>query len=284
MLLVVSSLLNAAAIVVYVNKEQTTTMAAEALRSANTSLQRDKAQSDNAAAAARAELTRIEQVDAAQAAAQQANLDKAAADLAAKDADYKQLLRANQAQEANLQGTNAQLAIALETNKQQSQTVNDVRDKNNTLVQSQAESDAALARQRQLAETYGRQVQYLDEQIKKAQDLIKAYSAVITDHHLTVPTADQAAVSFSGPAVSGTVQDKQYVNGVTYLTISVGSADNVHPGMQFRVVDASTSPSQFLGLLTITQADPNSSIGRLQAEAPAVQKVSKGDEVTSDIQ
>jgi hypothetical protein len=282
MLLVVSSLLSAASTVVYVNKEQITDQDNKALLAKNSSLQRDYDVAVNDAATARSQLVAQEQVAASEAAARQAALDKINADLASKDADNKQLLRNNEAQEANVQGLNAQLAISLQTNKDQSQAINDLRDTNGKLVQAQAENDAGLARQRQLAETYGRQTEYLTEQLKKSQDLVKAYSSVISQNHLTLPT--EAVTTYGGPPVSGVVQDKQQINGVTYVTISVGSADSVQPGMEFRIVDTQSQPHQFLGILTITQADANSAIGRLSADAQSVDKVQKGNEVTTDLQ
>jgi len=281
MLLVVSSLLNAAAIVVYVNKEQTTEQEAKATAAQLASVSRDRDNALASAATAQGQLNAQEQLAASEAAAKQSALDKAAADLAAKDADNKQLLRNSQAQEANLQALDAQLAIALGTIKQDAQTISDVRDYNAKLVQNQAENESAVARQTQLAETYGRQVEYLDEQVKKAQDTIKAQSSVIEQNHLTVPE-QSAAPSVSGPPVSGVVQDKQDVNGVTYLTISVGSSDSVQPGMEFRVVDTQAQPHQFLGILTITQADTNSAVGRLESDAQLLGKVQKGDEVTTE--
>jgi hypothetical protein len=282
MLLVVVSLLNAAATVVYVNKQQTTDEDYKALQARNASNERDLEVATDDASTARSQLTSEEQLAASDAAARQTALDKANAEVASKDADNKALFRNSQTQEANVQGLTAQLAISLESNKQQGQMLSDVRDANAKLVQAQAENDAALSRQRELAETYGRQVEYLGEQLKKSQDLVKAYSSVITQNHLTIPTEQQAA--YSGPPVSGVVQDKQEINGVTYLTISVGSSDSVQPGMEFRVVDSDADPHQFLGILTITQADSNTAIGRLQAAAESVGRVKKGNEVTTEIQ
>src|ERR1700722_8855454 len=270
MLLVVTSLLNAAATVVYVNKEQLTDLDFKSLANKYSALQRDYQAAQADAATARGQLVAQEQQAATEGASRQSALEKANADVAAKDADNKLLLRNNEAMEANLQQLNAQLGIALAANKQDDQTINDLRDSNNKLIQSQAENDAGLARQRQLAETYGRQVEYLTEQAKKSEDLIKAYSAVITEHHLSVPL--NQPVGYSGPPVSGVVQNKQTINGVTYLTISVGSADNVQPGMEFRVVDSQSQPPKFLGIMTVTQADVNSAIGRLTADASSPDK------------
>jgi len=281
MLLVVTSLLNAAATVVYVNKEQLTDLDYKSMALKYSALQRDYQSAQSDAATVRGQLVAAEQQAATEGAARQSALEKANADLAAKDADYKLQLRNNESLEANLQQLNAQLAIALSANKQDDQTISDLRDSNNKLIQSQAENDAGLARQRELAETYGRQVEYLTEQMKKSGDLIKAYSAVISDHHLTVPTQQQ--VSYSGPPVSGTVQDKQTINGVTYLTISVGSADNVQAGMEFRIVDSQSQPPKFLGIMTVTQADVNSAVGRVNADPNSLSAVDRGDEVTTDV-
>jgi hypothetical protein len=283
-LLVVVSMLNAAATVVFVNKEGATAEANDALTAKNNSLARERDDAVNELGTARAKLEEQQELSASEATTAQTRLDSMSADLASKDADNKQLLRNNQAQEANLQGLDAQLAIALETNKQDMQTLNDLRDTNAKLLDSQAETDAALARQRELADTNSRQVEYLSEQLKKSEDKNKAYAAVIEEHHLSVPTEGVTPLTFSGPTVSGIVQDKQAINGVTYVTISVGKSDNVQPGMEFRIVDSSAQPPQFLGIVTVTEVQSDTSIGRLRADNGLADHVGKGDEVTSDMQ
>jgi len=283
-LLVVVSMLTAAATVVFVNKQGATADANNALTAQNNALKRDDDEAVNELGTARAKLEEQQQLSASAAATVQTRLDAMSADLASKDADNKQLLRNNQAQEANLQDLNSQLAIALETNKQDMQTLNDLRDANAKLLDNQAETDAALARQTELAQTNERQVEYLSEQLKKSEDTVKAYAAVIEEHHLSVPTETIAPLTFNGPTVSGIVQDKQDINGVTYVTISVGKADNVQPGMEFRVVDSSAQPATFLGIVTVTQVENDTSIGRLRADQGLADRVGKGDEVTSDVQ
>jgi hypothetical protein len=281
MLLVVSSLLNAAAIVVYVNKEQVTEKDYTSLKAKNDSVNHDLQTAQASAAQAQANLLNQQQLAATEAASKQSALDKAAADLANKDADNKQLLRTTQAQAGDIQGLNEQLAVALSTIKTDASNLSDLRDSNGKLIQGQAENEAFAARQKQLADTYLRQVRYDEEQIKKAMDTIRAYSSVIEQNHLSLPTS--SAVGVSGTPVSGVVQDKQVVNGVTYLTISVGASDSVQPGMEFRVVDTQSTPQQFLGILTITSADTNTSVGRLQSDDQLAARIGKGVEVTSEI-
>ena len=280
-LLVFTSLLNAAAIVVYVNKEQTTEKDNAALNAKNNALKTEIQTATEAAGNAQSQLLNQQTLAATEAAAKQSALDKAAADLAAKDADNKQLARTVQAQNDNNTEQGAQLSVALATIKADAQTLADLRDSNGKLVQGQAENEAFAARQKQLADTYLRQVKYDEEQIKKAMDTIRAYSSVIEQNHLSLPT--QTAPVVGGAPVSGVVQDKQVVNGVTYLTISVGASDSVQPGMEFRVVDTQSVPQQFLGILTITEADPNSSIGRLQSDDLLTARIGKGAEVTSEV-
>src|SRR5205823_4019058 len=54
------------------------------------------------------------------------------------------------------------------------------------------------------------------------------------------------------PRINGVVRDVRTIAGVPYATISVGSADGVTKGMEFKIVDRATG--NFLGLLTVDTA------------------------------
>lgn len=73
----------------------------------------------------------------------------------------------------------------------------------------------------------------------------------------------------------GVVRSKKDIQGVTYATISLGSADNVQKNMQFRVIDRGAS--QFLGYLTVDSVDANEATGHLSG--PNVTAVKAGNEV-----
>jgi len=81
------------------------------------------------------------------------------------------------------------------------------------------------------------------------------------------------------PNLRGVVRSKRDIQNVPYATISLGSADNVQKGMQFRVIDRAAS--QFLGYLTIDTVDSNEATGHLSG--PNVASVKPGNEVLTQL-
>jgi len=75
------------------------------------------------------------------------------------------------------------------------------------------------------------------------------------------------------------VREKSDIGGVTYATISVGSADDVVKGMRFAVIDRDRGV--FLGYLTVESVEPNESTGRL--EGPNVAEMKAGNEVRTQL-
>ena len=103
MLLVVTSLLNAAATVVYVNKEQLTDLDYKSLANKNSSLQRDYQAAQADAATARGQLMAQEQQSATEGAARQGALDKANADMSANNVTLQAQLDAQTKKVGELQ-------------------------------------------------------------------------------------------------------------------------------------------------------------------------------------
>jgi hypothetical protein len=77
------------------------------------------------------------------------------------------------------------------------------------------------------------------------------------------------------PAINGVVREVQPINGVLYASISVGSADSVSKGMEFKVVNRETGA--FLGILTVDMVELNESTGRLRGDR--VSEIRPGAEV-----
>ena len=92
-----------------------------------------------------------------------------------------------------------------------------------------------------------------------------------------VSGADPAAAAqvAGGQNLRGVVRSKKDIQNVQYATISLGSADNVQKGMQFRVIDRNAG--QFLGYLIIDSVDANEATGHLSG--PNVAAVKAGNEV-----
>jgi hypothetical protein len=79
----------------------------------------------------------------------------------------------------------------------------------------------------------------------------------------------------SAPPINGVVRNRRTIAGQEYATISVGSADDVAKGMQFKVVDRNTG--DFLGTLTVEAVEPNEASGRLTG--PKIADIRPGVEV-----
>ena len=75
------------------------------------------------------------------------------------------------------------------------------------------------------------------------------------------------------PPINGVVRAVKPIDSVPYATISVGSADGVQKGMEFKVIDRKNGA--FLGILTVDTVEPNEATGRLKG--PRVQDIHGGD-------
>jgi hypothetical protein len=81
------------------------------------------------------------------------------------------------------------------------------------------------------------------------------------------------------PAISGVVREKSVINGKTWVTINVGSADGVAKGMKFYVLNG----GQFLGIVTVDTVDSNDAIGMLEGDAAKISQVRAGNDVRTQI-
>lgn len=80
--------------------------------------------------------------------------------------------------------------------------------------------------------------------------------------------------------VEGVIRSAQKINGVPFATISVGAADQVTKGMQFKVIDPNAR-DPFLGYLIVDRVEPNEAIGHLTG--PHVNEVHVGAEVHTQL-
>ena len=76
------------------------------------------------------------------------------------------------------------------------------------------------------------------------------------------------------------IRDVRSINGIPYATISVGAADNVAKGMEFKVI--SHDGNKFLGVLKVDMVEQNEATGRL--EGPNVAQVKPGADVKTQLQ
>jgi hypothetical protein len=270
-LLVVSSLLLSAAVVVFVNKVEDfkTTGAAQAKALKGAQSERDAARADadstraQAVAAAKdfsareADLTK--QINGAEAKAQELSASVAQA---TKDAQVKDMTN---------KGISDALRAAQEENKGLSTLVAEIRNKNDELLKQNGELNTQLTVLDNKLRATDRALAYEQEHSAELQGELK---------NLQGGGAKPAGgASMSSTPINAVVRSVDIIGGKKYATISVGSADNVAKGMKFNIVNRNTA--EYLGTLTVDRVDVNEAIG--QVEGSKIDKVQPGVEAKTQL-
>jgi phage shock protein A len=274
-LLVVSSLLLSAAVVVFVNRVEsfnttlttTKTQLAAAKRdlsSATTNLETSM-QSYNQL---QAEMTR-----------QTGDLNRQLVDkdtaMQKLEGENTQLKKDAQVAAATQKGTADLARAAQEENKGLQQGNAELRNKMDELVKQNGELNTQVTVLDNRLRAVDREREYLQERLAEAQNQMK--NAPRGGTGAAGGEATPASAAASGP-INGVVRSVDVIGGKKYATISVGSADNVTKGMRFNVVDR--NGGQFLGYLTVDSVQQNEAIGQLEGK---VDKVQPGVEVKTQL-
>lgn len=260
-LVVLLSIVMTAGTVVYVNRSQNFVAADKAQKA---EIAREKAR----AAAAEANASMVGQERAAIQAAMQGEIDKLHGTIQAmqgsineRDTQIAQL-NANLAQvnAAQKSATDA-LAVAQKTVDGQNATIADARKSLDDLTKKNAELSFAINDMTNKYEVVNRQERDDREQITQLQSDNRKYQETLHKNGIS----DNTSRNLTGESlvnVSGTVQSVQKIDGVPYATISIGAAQQVSKGMQFKVFDPKAS-DPFLGYLTVDRVEPNQAFGHL---------------------
>lgn len=277
-LLVVLSLLQTAAVVVYVNKEDFN----------RTAFKQNKELLD----AKTAELDRVrEDLVAAQANAaaiqNESNNQLAAAGKASTDAQQKvselnvELAKAQgtiAAQTLDVNHLTEGLKAAQDTGGKLQQEVGRLRGSNDQLVKQTTELNATVSDLSNKLDMAERERKFLAEQYAELQAQSAKLSAAAKAAGVNPDQATSVAAR-TAPPIAGVIRDVRNISGMTYATISVGSADQVAPGMEFKVINKSTG--DYLGRLVVDSVNANESTGRL--EGPNVAAIKPGLEVRTQL-
>jgi hypothetical protein len=282
---VVLSLLFVSAVVVFVNKQEDniaarvkaddrTKVAEGRLRNAEADAQAARGERDRDVAEARNRAGAFE----AQNAALASDIQRVTAEVAAAKLETeKQTVLATSAQ---AQATAAQQAL-----KASEDALLVVRKEGDDMQKKYAEAMVSVS-------DLTNKLDVMTRQYRKGQEDITA----LTADNEKMRTSGPRQVSFEpgagGAAVpgvqaaarnanlKGVVRSKRNIQGVEYATISLGTADSVQKGMQFRVVDRTNN--LFLGFLTIDTVDYNEATGHLVG--PKVDQVRAGNDVLTNYQ
>jgi hypothetical protein len=284
-LLVITSMLSTAGFVVFVqnvkplqgqldNSSQQRQAAVAQASYALAAKEQAEAQRDAEIAAHQADRTR----DAGVLAVAQSKLNDAQVQIAQLQAEKTNL-------EATVNTLNSNLALTAATADKLNQQVNDLRTKNDSLTKQSDDDTKQLADLTSQVETQGATLEQTQEKLQDEMERDQKLGGWVKDHN---GDPDQIAAGGTGtglgagaPAIAGRVVEKSTINGVPYVTISVGSADGVARQMQFYVIDPTTS--EFLGIVTVDTVDSNNSIGKLEGDPGKLAQVHAGDDVKTQL-
>ena len=94
------------------------------------------------------------------------------------------------------------------------------------------------------------------------------------------PSAAPTGLKLGAPSINGVIREVRTMeDNHQWATISVGSADQVVKGMEFKVIDRSSGT--FLGILTVQNVQPKEAVGILTG--PKANEVKVGQEVRTQL-
>jgi hypothetical protein len=278
-LLVVLSIVETAGMVVWVNR---TPSYLEAQKQLNAKWNAAKAEATKANAElgmTSANMSSMQLAMQKQIDAERQEIDQLKSDVAGRDTQIASLTASlAQATVAQKSATDA-LAVAQKTIDQQNTAIADDRKNQLDLQKRAAELSFALNTRTNEFESADRQYKDAMEQITQLQ----------SENQKQADALRKSGVSINNPRVinaeplvrvEGVVRSKEQIGGVPYATISVGAADQVTKGMQFKVIDPQ-SHDPFLGYLIVDRVEPHEAIGHLTG--PRVDEVHPGVDVRTQL-
>jgi hypothetical protein len=176
--------------------------------------------------------------------------------------------------------TDSVKALQDQNSKQSDQIaqMNQARDQALTQAAQMSMSISELTNKLEVTE---RERRFLAEQLEQNRQDNTKLGAALRDlgQDPAVVVAGTPGKAGGAPKINGVVRDVRTIANVPYATISVGSADGVTKGMEFKIVDRNSG--NFLGLLTVDTAEPNEAVGRITG--PRVAEVHPGVEVRTQL-
>ena len=279
-LLVVLSLLQTAAVVVYVNKEDFNRQEAVANRERLTARENELEQARQAMTAAQQQLVQVQQEANARSAAAAKDVTAAqqqAADLAVQLAKASSQ---NAAQQLDISRLTEGLKASGDTTARLTTEVTRLRGNNDQLVRQTSELNGTVSDLSNRLEVTERERKVLAEQLTEIQGQNQRISQQLRDAGVQ-PGQASVAANRAGPPITGVIQEVKTIAGMPYATISVGSGDQVAPGMEFKIINKNTG--DYLGSLIVDTVTPTESTGKLTGPKDKVTQIRPGVEVRTQL-
>jgi hypothetical protein len=215
----------------------------------------------------------------AQATASQTALNAAQQQIADRDAQIAQLSAANTLQIADANRLTEALKASEDQKSRQAEQLADMRTKFDQRVTQNAQLNASVSDLTNRLDVTERERRLLAEQVAELQSQNQKLGGILKDNNINPNDVVAGGLRRGAPPINGVIRDVRKIAGMDYATISVGSADNVAKGMEFKVIDRDSG--NFLGTLTVDSVEANESTGRLSG--PRVADVHPGTEVRTQL-
>jgi hypothetical protein len=278
-LLVVLSLLQSAGIIVFVN---TVTDFKTSLASATDKA--DKATSEANRLRAEADTIRATADQQAQQAARsvdqkQQELNRMQQQLTSARADLAKASSDNQMQQVSITSLTGALNLSQNTTSAQQNQINELRAANDKFATQNEQLNLTVTDLTNKLDVTERERRYLAEQLTELRGTSEKQSAMLREMGVSSAQLASAGTRLSAPPINGVVRDVKSLFGIPYARISVGSADNVTKGMEFKVLSHDTG--QFLGVLKVETVEQNEATGKL--DGPGLAQIKAGADVKTQL-
>lgn len=167
------------------------------------------------------------------------------------------------------------LKAAQDTQSRLQEQLGGLQGSNDKLVTQNAQLNQSVTDLTNKWEVTERERKLLAEQLTESKNQVQKQAAMLRDAGVSTAQFASAGSRVGAPAINGVIRDVRPIQGVLYASISVGAADSVTKGMEFRVISKDTNT--FLGVLTVERVELNEATGRLSG--PHMSEIQKGAEV-----
>jgi len=215
----------------------------------------------------------------AQAQASQTALAAAQATIADRDKNLATNTTQLTLQSADLNRVTEALKASEDQKSRQSEQLADLRTKFDERVTQNAQLNATVSELTNRLDVTERERRFLAEQVAELQTQNNKLGGILKDNNINPNDVVAGGVRKGAPPINGVIRDVRNISGIEYATISVGGADNVVKGMEFKVINRNSG--EFLGALTVDTVEPNEATGRLSG--PKVAEIRPGTEVRTQL-
>jgi chromosome segregation ATPase len=249
-------------VVVYVSREDAQLANLKAAQTTALAAQSDRDAAVAAMNAATSNANAVQERSNAQATQFNSNITAAQQQLADLNVQLAKANTSNATQALQITQLTEGLKAATDTTANLNTTVAQLRTSSDEAVKRAAEVSQRINELDNTLQVTEAERRNLAEQLAEATQNNQRLSRALQDRggNVNEVLAGRVEPRTAGVAINGVIREKRDIAGVPYATISVGAADDVQKGMQFKVIQG----DKFLGTLTVDSVEQQESTGRLQ--------------------